>query len=64
MSVVLDGTIVVRRPTDLSIEGLRISRLIRIQVLSDALPLKGVPTWVTRVVKRCALKYQLYFLCV
>jgi hypothetical protein len=38
------------------------SRAIRIQVLSDALPLEGVPTGVTRVVNRCALKYHLYFM--
>jgi hypothetical protein len=35
---------------------------IRIQVLSDVLPLEGVPIGVTRVAKRCALKYHLYFL--
>jgi hypothetical protein len=37
-------------------------RLIRIQVLSDALPLEGVPTGVTRVANICALKNHLYFL--
>jgi hypothetical protein len=29
-------------------------------VLSDALPLEGVPTGVTRVANRCALKNHLY----
>jgi hypothetical protein len=33
----------------LSMEEFHISRPIYIQVLSDALPLEGVPTWVTRV---------------
>jgi hypothetical protein len=37
-------------------------RSIRIQVLSNALPLEGVPTGVTRVANRCALKNHLYFL--
>jgi hypothetical protein len=41
--------------------GLLRSRLIRIHVLSDALPFEGVPTGVTRVANRCALKYHLYF---
>jgi hypothetical protein len=31
-------------------------------VLSDVLPLEGVPTGVTRVANICALKYHLYFL--
>jgi hypothetical protein len=39
-------------------------RLIHIQVLSDVLPLEGVPTRVTRVANRCVLKNHLYFLCV
>ena len=40
----------------------RRSMLIYIQVLFDALPLEGVPTGVTRVANKCALKYHLYFL--
>jgi hypothetical protein len=39
-------------------------RPIYIQVLSDVLPLEGVPKGVTRVANRCALKNHLYFLCV
>ena len=31
-------------------------------MLSDVLPLEGVPIGVTRVSNRCALKYHLYFL--
>jgi hypothetical protein len=49
LSVVLGGTIVVRRLISLSMKGFRISRSIHIEVLSHALPLKGVPTRVTRV---------------
>jgi hypothetical protein len=60
-SVVLSGTIAVRRPISLSKEGFKKYRSICIHVLSDALPLKGVPTGVTRVANRCALKYHLYF---
>jgi hypothetical protein len=37
-------------------------RSIHIQLFSDALPLEGVPTWVTRVANICALKNHLYFL--
>jgi hypothetical protein len=44
--------------------GFRRSRSIYIQVLSDALPLEGVPTRITRVANRCALRYHLYFMCV
>jgi hypothetical protein len=58
----LGGTITVRRLIGLSMEGFKRSRLICIQVLSNALPLEGVPTWVTRVANICALKYHLYFL--
>jgi hypothetical protein len=61
-SVVLSDTIAVRRPISLSKEGFRKSRSIHIQVLSDALPLEGVPTGVTRVANKCALKNHLYFL--
>jgi hypothetical protein len=43
------GTIAVRWPIDLSTEGFNISRLIRIKVMFDVIPLKGVPTGVTRV---------------
>jgi hypothetical protein len=64
MSDFLGGTIAVRWSISLSMEGIRRSRSIRIQVLSDVLPLEGVPTRVTRVDNRCALKYHLYFLCV
>jgi hypothetical protein len=39
----------------LSMEGFRRSRLIHIQVLSDALPLEGVPTGVTRVANNVRL---------
>jgi hypothetical protein len=39
----------------LSMEGFKISRLICILVLSDALPLEGVPTGVTRVAKNVHL---------
>jgi hypothetical protein len=46
----------------LSKEGFMKSRSICIQVLSDALPLEGVPIRVTRVANRCVLKYHLYFL--
>jgi hypothetical protein len=46
----------------LSMEGLRRSRSINIQVLPDALPLEGIPIGVTRVANRCVLKYHLYFL--
>jgi hypothetical protein len=63
-SVVLGDTITVRGPIGLSKEGLRKSRLIHTEVLSDALPLEGVPTGVTRVAIRCALKYHLYFMSV
>jgi hypothetical protein len=56
------GTIAVRRSISLSMEGFKRSRSIRIQVLSDALALEGIPTGVTRVANRCALKYHLYFL--
>jgi hypothetical protein len=52
----------VKKFPDLSKEGFRKSRLIRTQVLSDVLPLEGVPTGVTRVANRCALKNHLYFL--
>jgi hypothetical protein len=48
-SVCLGCTIAVRCSIGLSMEGFRISRSICIQVLSDALPLEGVPTRVTRV---------------
>jgi hypothetical protein len=48
-SAVLGDTIAVRRPIGLSTEGFRKSRSVRTQVLSDALPLEGVPTGVTRV---------------
>jgi hypothetical protein len=58
---ILGGTITVRRPIDLYKEGFKKSRLIHTQVLSDALPLEGVPTGVTRVANICALKYHLYF---
>jgi hypothetical protein len=58
----LGGTIAVKRPIDLSMEGFKRSRSICIQVLSDALPLEGVPTRVTRVANKCVLKYHLYFL--
>jgi hypothetical protein len=61
-SVVLGGTIVLRKSINLSMEGFKRSRSIHIQVLSDALPLKGVPTRVTRVANRCARKYHLYLL--
>jgi hypothetical protein len=37
-------TIAVRQPIGLPKEGFRKSRMIRIHVLSDALPLEGVPT--------------------
>jgi hypothetical protein len=40
------------------------SRAICIQVLSNALPLEVVPTWVIRMANICALEYLLYFLCV
>jgi hypothetical protein len=43
-------------------EGIKRSRLICIQVLSDVLPLKVVPTRVTMVANICALEYLLYFL--
>jgi hypothetical protein len=46
----------------LSMEGFKRSRPIHIQVLSDALPLEGVPTGVTRVANIYVLKYHLYFL--
>ena len=62
LSVVLGDTIAVRWPSGLSKEGFRKSMLICIQVLFDALPLEGVPTGVTRVANRCALKNHLYFL--
>jgi hypothetical protein len=45
-------------------EGFKRSRPIHIQVMSDALPLEGVPTGVIRVANICALKYHLYFPCV
>jgi hypothetical protein len=45
----------IRRLIGLSTEGFRISRSTRIQVLSDALPLKGVPTGVIRVAKNVCL---------
>ena len=64
MSVVLGDTIAVQWSIGLSKEGFRKSRLICTQVLSDALPLEGVPTRVTRVANKYALKYHLYFLCV
>jgi hypothetical protein len=38
-------------------------RSIRIQVLSDALPLKVVPIGVTMVANICALKNHFYFMC-
>jgi len=62
LSVFLGGTIAFKRPIGLSMEGLRNSRLIHTHVLSDMLPLEGVPTGVTRVANRCALKYLLYFM--
>jgi hypothetical protein len=37
-------------------------RPIGIKVLSDFLPLEGVPTGVTRVANICVLKKHLYFL--
>jgi hypothetical protein len=37
------------RPIGLSMEGFKISSVIDIHVLYDALPLEGVPTGVTRV---------------
>jgi hypothetical protein len=40
------------------------TRIIYIQVFSDALPLEGVPTGVARVINICALNKHLYFLCV
>ena len=61
-SVVLGVTIAVKWPISLSKEGFMKSRSICTQVLSDALPLEGVPTRVTRVANRCALNNQLYFL--
>jgi hypothetical protein len=61
-SAIIGGTIVVKRLIGLSMKGFKRSRLIRIQVLSDALPLEGVPTWVTRVAKKCVLEYHSYFL--
>jgi hypothetical protein len=62
LSVVLSGTIVVRQLISLSMEGFRRSRSIPIEVLSDALPLEGVPIGATRVANKCALEYHLYFL--
>jgi hypothetical protein len=62
LGVFLSDTIAVRWLIGLSKEGFKKSRLIHIQVLSDALPLEGVPTKVTRVANKCALKYHLYFL--
>jgi hypothetical protein len=56
LSVVLGDTIEVRRPIDLSTKAFMISRPIRIHVFSDALPLEGVPTWVTRVDNNVHLK--------
>jgi len=47
---------------DLFMEGFRRSSLIRIHVLSNVIPLEGVPTGVKRVGNICALKYHLYFL--
>jgi hypothetical protein len=46
---------ILRRPIGLSMKGFMISRSNRIEVLSDALPLEGVPTWVKRVVKNMCL---------
>jgi hypothetical protein len=60
----LGGTITIKQLIGLSMEGFRRSRSIHIHVFSDALPLEGVPLWVTRVANRCALRYHLYFLCV
>jgi hypothetical protein len=45
-SDVLGGIIEVRWPIGLSKEALKKSRLIRTHMLSDALPLKGLPTGV------------------
>jgi hypothetical protein len=45
----LGGTIAFMWLINLSVEGFKISRSICIQVLSDALPLEGVPIGVTRV---------------
>ena len=62
MSDVISGTIAVRGAIDLSKEGFKKSRPICTKVLSNALPLEWVPTGVTRVTNRCALKNHLYFL--
>jgi hypothetical protein len=50
------------RSINLSMEGFKIPLLIYIHVMSDVLPLEGVPIGVTRVAKICALKKNLYFL--
>jgi hypothetical protein len=46
---------ILRRLIVLSMKGFMIARLIHIEVLSDALPLEGVPTWVKRVVQNMRL---------
>ena len=62
LSVVLGGTIAVKWPIRLYKEGFRKSMSIRTQVLSNVLPLEGVPKGVTRVANKHALKNHLYFL--
>ena len=54
-SVVLGGIIAVRQSISLSTKAFRIFRLICIHALFDALPLEGVPTWVTRVANNVRL---------
>jgi hypothetical protein len=55
LSYVIGGTITARRMIGLAMEGFGISRSICIQVLYDVLPLKEVPTGVTRVANNVRL---------